>query len=228
MSNTLSPSETATGITRGQIIKSIEMAEHKLLKSPAFRGVPTAQIDEFVKAVGPELAEQFADLFARRFEAHIGCYHIPVNYALANAIAAAIEANAFGYKYLGVNAADIPLGGTGETVEQVREVGFDKIMYNRDLPEALKQRGIADGFKNGYVFANPLTALLFALKNPDVQKDHPLGILFYVGEQLYYLYLLADGVERRLDVDRSDPGHYWNDRVRFLVVPAPAPVVVPA
>ncbi|MCX6797206.1 MAG: hypothetical protein NTX98_01880, partial [Candidatus Doudnabacteria bacterium] len=157
-----------------------------------------------------------------------GCYHIPVNYALANAIAAAIEANAFGYKYLGVNAADIPLGGTGETVEQVREVGFSKIMYNRDLPEALKQRGIADGFKQGYVFANPLTALLWALKNPDVQKGHPLGILFYVGGQLCYLCLGAGGGGRGLRVGEDGPVHGWRGGVRFLVFPAPVPAVVPA
>jgi hypothetical protein len=204
------------------------MADHKLLKSLVFQGVPTAQVDEFVKAVGPELAEQFADLVARRFEAHTGCYHIPVNYALANAIAAAIEANAFGYKYLRVNAADIPLMGIGETVEQVREVGFGKVMYNRDLPEALKQKGIEAGFKYGYTFANPLTALLFALKNPDIQKDHPLGILFYIGERLCYLYLYAGGDERRLSVNEINLGNYWSDGVQFLVVPAPAPVVVPA
>ncbi|MDD5156180.1 MAG: hypothetical protein PHF11_06860 [Candidatus Omnitrophica bacterium] len=211
-------------MTRGQATKLTEMADHRLLKSPVFQGVPTAQVDEFVKAVGPELAEQFADLVARRFEAHTGRYHTPVNYALANAIAAAIEANSFGYKYLGVNVADIPLIGTGESVEQVREVHFGKTMYNRDLPEALKQKGIEAGFKNGYMFANPLTALLFALKNPDIQKGHPLGILFYIGEQLCYLCLSFDGGRRGLDVDRLDPGSDWDGDVRFLVVPAPVPV----
>ena len=224
--STLSPSaETATGITRGQTIKLTEMADHKLLKSPAFVSVPTAQIDEFVKAVGPELAEQFADLVSRRFEAHTGCYRIEVNYALANAIAAAIEANAFGYKYIAPNVADIPLGGTGEAVEQAREIHFGRVMYNRDLPEALKKKGQEDGFKQGYVFANVLTTLLWALKNPDIQKDHPIGILFYIGEQLYCLDLNADGDKRELNVDEDYPGSRWSDDVRFLAVPAP---VVPA
>jgi hypothetical protein len=228
MSKTLSPSETATGITRGQATKLIEMAEHGLLKSAVFTGVPTAQVDDFIKSAGPDIRDALVELAERRFQAFIGCYRIPVNYAAENAIQAAIDANNFGYKYVYTDASNIPLGGTGEAVEQVREVHFGKIMYNRDLPEALKQRGIADGFKQGYVFANPLTALLWALKNPDVQKDHPLGILFYVGKQLCDLCLNAGGGERRLDVDRNNPDNYWNDNVRFLVVPAPVPAVVPA
>lgn len=226
MATPLSPSETATGITRGQATKLTEMADHRLLKSPVFQGVPTAQVDEFVKAVGPELAGQFADLVARRFEAHTGCYHTPVNYDLANAIATAIEANGFGYKHLDVDVDQIPLIGIGKTVEQVREVGFDKVMYNCHLPEALKQKGVEAGFKNGYIFANPLTALLWALKNPDIQKDHPIGILFYVRQQLYCLSLGSiDGV-RRLSVYEDTSDNHWGNFVRFLVVPAPAPAVV--
>jgi hypothetical protein len=204
------------------------MTEHGLLKSAVFAGVPTIQVDEFVKSVGPDIRDALVELAERRFQAFIGCYRIPVNYSAPNAIQAAIDANKFGYKYVYTDAGNIPLGGIGEAVEQVREVHFGKIMYNRDLPEALKQRGIADGFKQGYVFVNPLTALLWALKNPDVQKDHPLGILFYVGEQLCCLYLDAVDGGRELDVDRDDPGHDWHDRVRFLVVPAPVPTVVPA
>jgi hypothetical protein len=49
-----------------------------------------------------------------------------------------------------------------------------------------------------------------------------------IGEQLYYLYLNADGDKRKLNVNRNNPDNYWNNNVRFLVVPAPAPVVAPA
>jgi hypothetical protein len=48
------------------------------------------------------------------------------------------------------------------------------------------------------------------------------------GEQLYYLYLNADGDKRKLNVNKNNLDNNWNDSVQFLVVPAPAPVVVPA
>lgn len=212
------------GITRGQATKLVEMTEHGLLKSAVFAGVPTAQVDEFLKSVGPDIRDAIVELSERRFQAFIGRFIVPVNYGAENAVQAAIDANNFGYKYVDTDASNIPLGGTGEAVEEVREVHFGKVMYNRDLPEALKQRGIADGFKNGYVFANPLTTLTFALKNPDVQKDHPLGILFYIGKQLYYLYLYFNDDKRKLYVNKNFPGNYWDDYVRFLVVPASVPV----
>lgn len=199
------------------------MAGHGLVKSSVFQTATTDELDKFVKAAGPDLRELFVDMVQRRFEAHTGCYHIPVDYALANAIAAAIEANAFGYKYLGGNVADIPLIGAGQTVEQVRRIGFGKVMYNRDLPEAIKRKGIEAGFKHGYIFANPLTALLFALRNPDAQKEHPLGILFYIGKQLCFLCLDWSDDERILDVRKSGLGSHWSKSVEFLVVPAPAP-----
>lgn len=223
MSNTLSPSETATGITRGQATKLVEMTEHGLLKSAVFARVPTAQVDEFIKSAGPDIRDAIVKLAERRFQAFIGRYRILVNYGAENAIQDTIDANAFGHKYVYIDAANIPLGGTGESVEQVREVHFGKVIYNRDLPEALKQRGIADGFKNGYVFANPLTALQFALKNPDVQKDYPLGILFYVGEQLCCLCLDSDDDDRLLEVDEDSLDGCWSDNIRFLVVLAPVP-----
>ncbi len=225
MSNkTLSPSQQATGFTRGLTNKLSDMTEHGLLKSPVFQTALTSEIDAFVKELVPGLRDQYARLLERSFQVYVGRYIVPVNYDLPNVIATAIDANNFGYKYVYPNVADIPLGGTGEALEQVREVGFGKVIYNRDLPEALKKKGQEDGFVNGYVFANPLTALLWALKNPDVQKDHPLGILFYIGGRLYYLILGSGGGERGLDVHWDLPGGGWREGVRFLAVPAPPPV----
>ena len=150
----------------------------------------------------------------------MGCYHVPVNYGVENAIQAAIDENDFANTYIYVDVASIPLIGTGETVEQVREVCFDKVMYNRDLPAALMQKGIEAGFKNGYKFANPLTSLLYALKHQQKQVEAPRGILFYIGKQLCYLYLDADGSKRHVRVLKDDPDYYWSKSVRFLVVPA--------
>ncbi len=225
---TLSPSRQATGFTRGLATKLFDIGEFGIIKSPVFQNVPTADLDAFVKEVGPDMRCQFVALVERRFEVHINCYRIPVNYGVPNAIQAAIDENDFGYKYVGVNVADIPLGGSGETVEMVREVHFGEIMYNRDLPAALRRKGIEAGFPNGYVFANPLTSLKFAKKNPEKQVEAPRGILFYIGGQLCDLALLSDGDKRGLDVDRYSPGSPWHGDVRFLVVPAPGPAAVPA
>ena len=48
------------------------------------------------------------------------------------------------------------------------------------------------------------------------------------GKQLCYLYLNSDDDKRKLNVNRNNPDNYWNDNVRFLVVPAPVPAVAPA
>ena len=224
MSTPLSPSQTletaSKGFSSGLSNKLLEMTGHGLIKSDFFARIPTAQLDEFVKADGPDLRQAYIQLVERRFEAFTKCYQVPVDYAAPNAVQAAIEENRFAKTYIYVEVSDIPLCGEGEAVEMVREVHFDKVMYNRDLPEALKQRGIEAGFANGYKFANPLTALKFAKKNPDKQKEYPFGILFYIGKQLCCLCLGAGGEGRRVRVDKGYPDGYWLEAVRFLVVPA--------
>lgn len=227
MSNqqTLSPSQAATGLTRGQAEKLLDMAVHGMIKSYVFQGVPTSQVDEFVKVVGPDARDVYVELMERRFQAFTGRFCIPVNYDEPDAIAKAIDDNAFGDKYVYVEPANIPLGGTGETVEQVHEVHFGKIMYNRDLPAALKARGVELGFPLGFKFANPLTALRYAKKFPEKQLEQPRGILFYdKSGRLCCLYLDEDGGGRVLDVGRGSPGGIWRGSVRFLVVPEVQPL----
>jgi hypothetical protein len=193
------------GFTRGLTIKLSDITDHGLLKSSVFQATPTAELDEFTKAVGPEIRDEFAKLVVRKFQAWI--------------IQAAIDANAFDNKYIYVEVADIPATG-GEEVDQIRELNFGKTMYNRDLSEAIKRRGIEDGFANGYKFASPLAVLRWAKKNPDKQRKKPRGILFYIGEQLCFLCLRGDSDERSVIVSGSDPDDDWGGGVGFLVVPA--------
>ena len=79
---TLSPSQTATGISRGQATKLVDMVECGLVKSPVFQDIPRAQVGEFVKGVGPELRNAFVAMVEERFQAFTGRYIIPVNYEL--------------------------------------------------------------------------------------------------------------------------------------------------
>jgi len=207
-------------MTRGLANKLVEMVEHGLLKSAVFAEVATAQIDEFVKTAGPELRDQFVKLVEKRFQSVIGCFRVAVNYALPNAIRQTVDDNNFDYKYVYVDLDQIPLNGTGEVVEQVHEVAFGEVMYNRDLPAALKRKGQDAGFENGFKFANPLTALRYAKENPEKQIEAPRGILFYIGEQLCYLYLDSDVSVRGLGVYKGYPGDDWGKSVVFLCVPA--------
>jgi len=193
------------GFTRGLTTKLSDITDHGLLKSPMFQAIPTSELDEFVKAVGPEVRDDFAKLVVRRFQGWL--------------IQAAIDANAFDNKYIYVEVSDIPVTGD-DGIDQIREVNFGRTMYNRDLPEAIKRRGIEDGFANGYKFASPLAALRWAKKNPDKQRQKPRGILFYVGGQLCYLCLGGGSGGRFVDVGGGSPGGCWLGDVEFLVVPA--------
>jgi hypothetical protein len=208
METPLSPSQApspAKGFTRGLINKLFDMIGYGLLELPEFQAVPTAELDKFVKAVGPKIRDEFAKLVIRLFQGWL--------------IQAAIDANAFDNKYIYVEVSDIPATG-GEEVDQIREVSFGKTMYNRDLPEAIKRRGIEDGFANGYKFASPLAVLRWAKKNPDKQRQKPRGILFYIGGRLCYLYLYGDSDRRSVHVYEFYPVGYWIAGVEFLVVPA--------
>jgi len=212
----LSPSK---GLSRGQIGKLEEMLGHGILKSTVFQNIPTAEVDRFIKTVGPDLRNIWVKLLEKRFQDFMGAFRIPINYDESEVIAKAIKANKFDRKYVGLEPAEIPLVGTGQVIREVREVHFGRVMYNRDLPNALKQRGQELGFKGGFKFADPLTALRLACAYPDKQRQYPLAILFTdKAGQLWCLYLSENSGKRDLHVRRGRPDAYWRDGVRFLVV----------
>ncbi len=171
----------------------------------------------------PEIIKQLVSGFIARLEQLVqtiaGVFRIPVNYGEPGAIAKAIAEAKFDRKYVGLAPAEIPLIGTGQVAREVHEVHFGCMMYNRDLPDALIKKGQELGYKNGFKFADPLTALRLACVQPDEQRKYPLAILFIDGNgQLWYLYLIEDDGERRLRVDRDNPDDDWYGHVRFLAV----------
>ncbi len=221
MSEVLSPSKkkVKVGLTSGLFGKVMDMVEHGLRKSTVFSGVPTADIDRFVKADGPALRDVWTAFLGKRFHDFIGRCVIPVDYGEPNAIAKAIDEGKFEWKYVGLAPESIPLVGAGKVNREVHEVPFDKIMYNCDLPNALKERGKELGYANGFKFADPLTALRYAATLPDRQRKYPLAILFTdVNGQLWYLYLHVNVTERGLNVSQDSPDNYWGGHVRFLAV----------
>ena len=213
----LSPSKK--GISSGQVGKLKDMVEHGVNKSTVFQNTLTAEVDRFVKTVGPDLRDAWVELLEKRFQDFTGIFAVPVDYDEPEAIAKAIEAASFDWKHIGLAPEEMPLLGSGKIVQEVREAHFGRVMYNRDLPNALKQRGEELGHKGGFKFADPLTALRLACANPDRQRKHPLVILFTdKNGQLWYLYLHENSDERDLGVNRSDHDDGWNGSVRFLVV----------
>lgn len=213
----MSPSNK--GLSRGLIGKLAEMLEHGLLKSTVFQNTPTAEVDRFVKEVGPNWRDASVELLENQFQDFIGIFRVPVDYGEPESIAGAIEAAKFDNKCIGLELADIPLSGSGQVVHEVREVHFGRIMYNRDLPAALKEQGEKLGFKTGFKFADPLTALRFVCANPDRQRQYPLAILFHDKcGRLCCLYFSEDAGGRYLGAYRDGPDFDWLDDVRFLVV----------
>jgi len=212
----LSPSK---GFSQGQIGKVQEMIGHGILKSTVFKNTLTAENDRFIKAAGPNWRDACVELLEKRFQDFTGIFSFPVDYDEPEAIAKAIEVGKFDWKYVRLSPEEIPLIGTGQVMSEVREVHFDRVMYNRDLPEALKQRGQELGFKGGFKFADPLTALRLACANPDRQRKYPLAILFTdKNGQLWYLCLRGSSDKRSLRVGQSNPGDDWGEFVRFLAV----------
>jgi hypothetical protein len=208
---TMSPQQ---GLSRGQI----EMLGHGLNKLTVFKDTSTAEVDRFIKEVGPGWRDASAKLLEDLFQDFIGVFRVPVNCNEPNAIASAIEAGKFDGKYLGISVDEISLVGTGQIVHEVREVHFGRVVYNRDLPQALKERGKELGL-DSLKFADPLTVLRFACANPNRQRKYPLTILFIDKQgQLCYLCLGGSGGERDLFVGQDDPGDCWCASVRFLAV----------
>lgn len=171
--------------------------------------------ETFQKMIGQEkelrIRSRFVELLEQIASEVADSFMISVNYDQVDAIAKAVEAGKFDYKYINVDLDDVPLVGTGQADNEVLELHLGRQIYSRDLPAELDSRELE--------FADPLTALLYAVKLPDRQRKYPLGILFTNKKgRLCYLVLREGGGGRDLRVRRGGPGDYWGDDCRFLVV----------
>lgn len=124
---------------------------------------------------------------------------------------AAIDEAKFDWKYIKLSPTEIPFVGA------VQEVCFGRVMYNRDLPNALKQRGEELGFKGGFKFADPLTALCFVCISKK-RRQHQLIVLFADNDQLECLCLYGGIGECYLRVYEYDPDDNWDKAACFLAI----------
>ena len=104
-------------------------------------------------------------------------------------------------------------------VRVVKEVCFGRRIFNRDLPNAIKQRGEEWlGFKGGFKFADLLTAAHFC-SGTEQQREYQMGILLYDNDgQLCCLHLCGGDGKCYLRVYEYNPDDDWDETVRFLVV----------
>jgi hypothetical protein len=137
---------------------------------------------------------------------------ITVNYS-RNAIDDAIAAANFDYYISHVDEDDlIPLGGTGRARHEVFEVHLWKAYNKLNLPEELDERNLA--------LVDPLTALRYAAKLPNRQRNCPLITIFSNKKgKLCHLTLSeknnGGGEKRYLDVYPGfpDPGYLTMHRL---------------
>jgi hypothetical protein len=208
MKKVMTPSPRRTKISDEQIGKFFDQLKSEVRKI----GLSGQEFQELIKSEKDlRIKSRFRSLLEQIAEDTTGSVVVPVNYDKKDAIAAAIQAANLDWKYVGLEVSEIPLVGRGNVQRRVFEKHFGKIMYNRDLlmPDAL----------GNLVFADPLTALLYACKLPDRQREYPLVILFNDNNgQLWYLILGGSVGGRFLYVYRDYLGGYWDDGCRCLAV----------
>ena len=135
---------------------------------------------------------------------------IHANYGEENAIAKAIEDGHFDNKYLDLKPEQIPLVGSGEADHEVGELHLNQYLTTREVMVKVDEQG--------FKFADPLTALRYAVKLPERQRQYPLAILFEVKVLLWCLVLFGGADKRALGVGRCGLGSCWSGDYRFLVV----------
>jgi|GEM_PF-4871255 len=147
--------------------------------------------------------------------------NITVNYDKPQAIAKAIKAAKFDLPQCSLKPKSIPLFGSGNINLEVYEVRFDRVTYNHELPQALEELGKRLGYKSGFKFADPLTAILYAAAKPDRQRHTTMLTHFNDSAgQLYCLCLDECVGKRRLLICREDPKSSHMAGYCFLAVPA--------
>ncbi len=139
---------------------------------------------------------------------------IPVDYDEPNAILAAFEANDFGNKWVELDLATIQVAGKGKGSHKVFEWHPNRVLSNREI----WPKNNLNKIKPGYKFADPLTALKYALKVPHRQFQHPLVILFELEGLLWYLDLDKDEDLRHVCITRAYFDNSWRNNVRFLLI----------
>lgn len=213
MTNASTPSAVAT-VSERQARKLVDQLTPGMVEAIVDSSLPR---DRFQKIVEQErqlcVRSRFVQ-FLRDIAAEIiDMVAIHSDYTALNAIAKALDDNRFDTKYLELRPEQIPLMGSGEVDHEVGEVHLNQYLTTREVMAKIDERG--------YKFADPLTALLYALKLPDRQRQHPLVILFEDSTgRICYLILGGDGLERNVHGNRDslDDRRPWRWYYRFLVV----------
>ncbi len=130
------------------------------------------------------------------------------DYAAPSAIEKALRENFFDSLFLDLEPKQIPLVGEGEADHLVHEVHLNKCLEIHRICAEIDERG--------YKFADPLTAILYALKLPDRQLEYPLCVFFKRNRRLWYIIFGKNCYGRTMDVRRCISTGTFGEAYRYL------------
>lgn len=191
MTTTITPDASATILTGPATDDQI--GHLKGLLDPRLRRLSNPNAQVLIRNGG-----QFQEMFDQGIEQLLGKL----------VVAAAIDDGKFDYKYVDLPIDQFPL--TEEPLDGVTEMHPNAYITTREVMKRV------DGASKR--FASPLTALRWAAKNPSIQLDHPVAVIFEINGKLWYLLLDGGGSSRDLGVDRYSLDDVWDVLCRFLVV----------
>lgn len=127
--------------------------------------------------------------------------------ALASSFRDMIRLGRYDYTY---GYADNPEGIEGQT--------FHAVTNETELDHPGKRFTTKQVYQRyGDKMADLSELLDYGIKNPDTQRQLPIGIVWKVGDQFWYAILSSSGSLCELDVNQGYPDIEWNDYFRFLV-----------
>jgi len=162
--------------------------------------------DEHLERLGKADGDPLIAEFARNIVAKIKIvYRLSGNHA---SFAIAIAAGKYDYKY-----------GFAENPDQIRGQAIHVINSEVELDhpaETLTAQQVFDRY--GSKMASLAELLQFAIQNPGIQCQFPIGIVWKDETgQFWYAILSSGGSDRKLDVDRGRPVAPRDDNYRFLL-----------
>lgn len=126
---------------------------------------------------------------------------------LINSFRAQIKAGKYNYTY-----------GFADNPEKIEGQQFHFVTNETELDhpgKTLTNQQVYERY--GDKMASLSELLDYGIKNPEMQRQFPIGIVWKVGDQFWFAYLFSLDSDRELNVYQEHPYGVWNDDFRFLV-----------
>jgi len=218
MEKKVSPSQI--GISEGQYAKFTDMLWQGVLKSFAFRSLPREMIEGFIKHFGSAWRNHLVEILALKLDDFASTFTVKPGCSRPQILIEAFETGGFVKIPDSMSLANVPFSVNLGFEIEVHEVRHIRAEYYHELPGMLIERGVSVGFKNGFKFVEPLTAVLFATTHPERMAEVSLVSCFIdVYGELCQISLREKAGRRTFRIVRI--GHYdrWNQDNVILAMP---------